>query len=115
MGLVDAYYGDVSEEEASATVHDALDLRITLFDTADSYGAGESELRLGRALGSRRAEGVISTKFGLVLGADPGGRVVDGRPENVRRSAEASLQRLGTDVIDLYQLHRVDPDVPVEE
>jgi aryl-alcohol dehydrogenase-like predicted oxidoreductase len=115
MGLVDGYYGDVSEEQATATVHDALELGITLFDTADSYGAGESERRLGRGLGSRRDEVVIATKFGLVLGADPDGRVVDGRPENVRRRAEASLRRLGTDVIDLYQLHRVDPEVAIEE
>jgi aryl-alcohol dehydrogenase-like predicted oxidoreductase len=115
MGLVDGYYGEVSDEQATATVRDALDLGITLFDTADSYGAGESERRLGRALGSRRGEVVIASKFGLVLGADPDGRVVDGRPENVRRSVEASLRRLGTDVIDLYQLHRVDPDVAVEE
>jgi aryl-alcohol dehydrogenase-like predicted oxidoreductase len=115
MGLVDGYYGDVSDEQAAATVHDALDLGITLFDTADSYGAGESERRLGRALGSRRDQVVIATKFGLVVGAEPDGRVVDGRPANVHRSVDASLHRLGTDVIDLYQLHRVDPDVAVEE
>jgi aryl-alcohol dehydrogenase-like predicted oxidoreductase len=113
MGLVDGYYGPVSEEQATTTVLDALELGVTLFDTADSYGAGESERRLGRALSSRRADVVVASKFGLVPAA--GGRAVDGRPENVRASVDASLARLGTDYLDLYQLHRVDPDVDVEE
>ena len=115
MGLVDGYYGAVTEEQARSTVLDALELGVTLFDTADSYGAGESERRLGRALGTSRGSVVVASKFGLVLSAGPNERVVDGRPENVRASIDASLHRLGTDYLDLYQLHRVDPDIDIEE
>jgi aryl-alcohol dehydrogenase-like predicted oxidoreductase len=115
MGLVDGYYGTVTEEQARTTVLDALRLGVTLFDTADSYGGGESERRLGRALGTDRANVLLASKFGLVPAGDPTGRVVDGRPENVRASIDASLQRLNTDYLDLYQLHRIDPDVDVEE
>jgi aryl-alcohol dehydrogenase-like predicted oxidoreductase len=115
MGLVDGYYGAVTEEQARSTVVDALELGVTLFDTADSYGAGESERRLGQALGTSRGSIVVASKFGLVPSAGSNERVVDGRPENVRASIDASLRRLGTDYLDLYQLHRVDPDVDIEE
>lgn len=115
MSLVDGYYGTVAEQEAIAAVHRAFDLGITLFDTADGYGDGESERRLGKALASRRDEVVIATKFGLVPGPGGGERVVDGRPENVAHAIEGSLRRLGVESVDLYQLHRVDPLVPVEE
>lgn len=114
MGLVDGYYGPVSTDEATRAVRYAIDLGYTLFDTADSYGAGQGEQRLGAALSGRRDSVVVATKVGLVRDrAD--GRVVDGRPEHIRASVEASLRSLQTEFIDLYQLHRVDPDVPVEE
>lgn len=97
---------------AEAVVAAALDAGITLFDTADVYGGGLSEEILGAALGERRDEATIATKFGMPLDAEhPGG----GRPEYVREAVEGSLRRLGTDRIDLYQLHRPDPEVPVEE
>ncbi|EDY45604.2 aldo/keto reductase [Streptomyces sp. SPB074] len=91
----------------------ALDHGVTLFDTADMYGPFTNELLLGRALGARRAEALLATKCGLLVG--DGHLVANGRPEYVRRACDASLRRLHTDVIDLYQLHRADPEVPVEE
>jgi len=94
-----------------AVVKAALDAGITLFDTADSYGGTKSEEYLGRALGSRRGEAIIATKFGSEIDALRRGA----RPEYVRQAVEASLQRLGTDYIDLYQLHRPDHHVPIEE
>ncbi|MER7006815.1 aldo/keto reductase [Dactylosporangium sp. NPDC000555] len=115
MGLVDGYFGAVSADRATRAVHRALDLGITLFDTADSYGAGVGEERLGAALAGRRDGVILASKVGLVANPSAAGRVVDGRPEYVRAGVEASLGRLRTDVIDLYQLHRVDPQVPVEE
>lgn len=114
MGLVDGYYGPVSDDQVDRVVGQALELGITLFDTADSYGAGEGERRLGRALTGRRDQVILATKFGLLT--EPGSdRVVDGRPEIVRSRVENSLQRLATDTIDLLQLHRIDPQVPVED
>src|SRR5690606_31432803 len=91
---------------ARALVHAALDAGITHFDTADSYGGGRSEEMLGRALGARRAELVVATKVGNRTG---------GTAENVRRSIEASLRRLGTDYVDLYYLHKPDPETPIAE
>ena len=96
----------IDEAAARAVVHAALDAGITHFDTADSYGSGESEAMLGRALGARRSEVVIATKFGSRTG---------GTPANVRRSIEASLRRLGTDYVDLYYLHKPDPETPIAE
>jgi aryl-alcohol dehydrogenase-like predicted oxidoreductase len=114
MGLVDGYYGPVSDDQADRAVGQALDLGINLFDTADSYGAGEGERRLAHELTGRRDQVFLATKFGLLT--EPGSdRVVDGRPGIVRSRAEDSLRRLGTDTIDLFQLHRIDPQVPVEE
>jgi aryl-alcohol dehydrogenase-like predicted oxidoreductase len=105
-------YGDAADEDGIATIHRALDLGITLLDTADVYGDGHNEELVGRAIRDRRDEVVLATKFGHVVG---GGGKIDGRPEYVREAVEASLRRLGVDHIDLYQQHRVDPQVPIEE
>jgi aryl-alcohol dehydrogenase-like predicted oxidoreductase len=95
------------------TVHAALDAGVTLLDTADMYGPFTNELLVGRALKERRAEAFVSTKCGLLVGDQH--VVANGRPSYVRRACDASLRRLQTDVIDLYQLHRADPEVPVED
>lgn len=111
-------YGPADEAESVATLHHALDRGIDLIDTADSYGDGHNEALIGRALKDRRHEFVLASKTGWVKRAGPGGEGVvgvDGRPERIRSACEASLTRLQTDCIDLYYLHRVDPDVPVEE
>ncbi|WP_225837981.1 aldo/keto reductase [Streptomyces sp. NK08204] len=100
-------------EESLRAVHRALDLGSTLLDTADMYGPFTNELLLGRVLKERRAEAFVSTKAGLLVGEQH--IVANGRPGYVRRACDASLRRLQTDVIDLYQLHRADPEVPVEE
>ncbi|MCX4577688.1 aldo/keto reductase [Streptomyces sp. NBC_01571] len=100
-------------EESLRTVHAALDLGSTLLDTADMYGPFTNELLVGRALRERRPEAFVSTKVGLLVGEQH--IVANGRPGYVRRACDASLRRLQTDVIDLYQLHRADPEVPVEE
>lgn len=108
------YGSPVGDDEARDVVHRALDLGITLIDTSDAYG--ENEVALGKALGSRREEAVVATKVGLVLtNDDPITYQNNGRPDHIRAACDASLARLGIDVIDLYQLHRVDPEVPVEE
>lgn len=108
-------YGATDDAEGIATLHRALDLGIDFFDTAEVYGPYRNEELLGRALGSRRHEVVIATKFGFAISAD--GRIegVDGRPENVRRSLDGCLQRLGTDYVDLWYQHRRDRSVPIEE
>ncbi|WNI18227.1 aldo/keto reductase [Actinacidiphila sp. ITFR-21] len=100
-------------EESLRTVHTALDHGTTLLDTADMYGPFTNELLLGRVLKERRAEAFVATKCGLLAGEQH--VVANGRPGYVRRACDASLRRLQTDRIDLYQLHRVDPEVPVEE
>lgn len=100
-------------EESMRTVHRALDLGSTLLDTADMYGPFTNELLVGRVLKERRAEAFVSTKVGLLVGEQH--IVANGRPGYVRRACDASLRLLQTDVIDLYQLHRADPEVPVEE
>ncbi|MFD5424122.1 aldo/keto reductase [Streptomyces sp. NPDC127084] len=96
------------------TVHAALDAGVSLLDTADMYGPFTNELLLGRVLKERRRDAFVSTKAGLLVGGDQH-VVANGRPGYIRRACDASLRRLGTDVIDLYQLHRADPEVPVEE
>jgi aryl-alcohol dehydrogenase-like predicted oxidoreductase len=108
-------YGRVDESAALATIREAVDLGVNLLDTADAYGAGENEKLVGRAVADRREKAVIATKFGRVL--DTAGKAVgrDSSPGHVRRACEASLRRLGTDYIDLYIQHRVDPAVPIEE
>ncbi|WP_405743710.1 aldo/keto reductase [Streptomyces sp. NBC_01525] len=107
-------YGDADDERSLATLHRALDLGVTLLDTSDYYGAGHNEELLGRLLAERRDEVVLATKFGFVnrLG-EPA--AVRGDAAYVRQACDASLRRLGTDHIDLYYQHRVDPQVPIEE
>jgi aryl-alcohol dehydrogenase-like predicted oxidoreductase len=106
-------YGPADDAASIAVVRDALDHGITLIDTAMSYGQGHNERLVGEAIAGRRDEVVLATKFGIVRGDD--GVRIDGRPENVRGYCDASLRRLGVDVIDLYYLHRVDPEVPIGE
>ena len=109
-------YGDADATEAVATIHRALELGVTLLDTADMYGPHTNEELIGRAVAGRRDEVVLASKVGNEIGPD--GRLtwrVNGRPDYIRRSVEGTLRRLGTDHLDLYYLHRVDPDVPVEE
>jgi len=119
MGMSTSYGSPAERDdvESIATIHRALDLGCNLIDTADSYGVGANERLLGRALSSRRAEASLATKFGLVPagGPDraPGG--VDGRPAHVQEAIDASLRNLGTDHVDLWYLHRVDKQVPIEE
>ena len=110
-------YGGFDGYDPTATINRALDLGVTMLDTADVYGPHVSEQVVGEAIASRRHEVTLATKFGIVnLGpVEPGVRQVDGRPEYVRHSIEGSLQRLGVDHVDLYYLHRPDPDVPIEE
>ncbi|MGW0820823.1 aldo/keto reductase [Streptomyces sp. NPDC002845] len=109
-----AYSGSQQRgDESLRTVHRALDLGSTLLDTADMYGPFTNELLVGRVLKERRAEAFVSTKAGLLVGEQH--IVANGRPGYVKRACDASLRRLQTDVIDLYQLHREDPEVPVEE
>jgi aryl-alcohol dehydrogenase-like predicted oxidoreductase len=112
MGLSQAY-GVADDDVSTAVIRDALDLGVTMIDTAMSYGGGHNERLIGRAIAGRRDEVVLATKLGIVRRAD--GVHLDGRPENVRGYCEASLERLGVDTIDLYYLHRVDPAVPVAE
>ncbi|MPY87407.1 MAG: aldo/keto reductase [Luteitalea sp.] len=114
MGMSE-FYGPHDEQEAIATIHRALELGVTMLDTADMYGPYTNEALVGRALRDRRNQVIIATKFGVVRTDDPTYRGVCGRPEYVRTSCEGSLKRLGVDVIDLYYQHRVDPDVPIED
>ena len=114
MGMSE-FYGPADEGESIATIHRALDLGVTLLDTADMYGPFTNERLVGRAIAGRRPEVVLATKFGNERNPD-GSRVgINGRPEYVRKAADASLGRLGVDHIDLYYQHRVDPTVPIED
>jgi aryl-alcohol dehydrogenase-like predicted oxidoreductase len=115
MGMSE-FYGTGDDDESIATIRRALDLGLIFFDTADMYGPFTNEILLGRALGARRDEAIVATKFGNVRDPDnPTKRAINGRPEYVRQACDASLSRLGTDHIDLYYQHRVDPDTPIEE
>lgn len=104
-------YGQINDEESIRTIHRALDIGITLLDTADVYGDGHNEELLGRALKDRREKAVIATKFGF----EANYQGINGRPEYVKEAIDRSLTRLGVDYVDLYYLHRVDPNVPIEE
>ncbi len=115
MGMSE-FYGTTDESEAVTTIHRALDLGVTLLDTADMYGPFTNEVLVGRAIADRRDQVVLATKFGNVRDAeDSSFRGIDGSPDYVRRACDASLQRLGLDHIDLYYQHRVDKTVPIEE
>ena len=113
MGL-SRTYGDADDTESQATIERAIELGVTFLDTADMYGRGHNEELVGRAVRSRRDEVRLATKFGNVID-DDGKRGIDGSPDYVRRACDASLSRLGIDVIDLYYLHRVDSKVPIED
>jgi aryl-alcohol dehydrogenase-like predicted oxidoreductase len=113
MGMSQAY-GPADEDESVATLHRALELGITFFDTANAYGLGHNERLIGRVLGPHRERVVLATKFGIA-GRQDGRMLIDGRPEAAKVCCEESLSRLGTETIDLYYLHRVDPTVPIEE
>jgi aryl-alcohol dehydrogenase-like predicted oxidoreductase len=113
MGMSEMY-GAADRQESIATIHRALDLGVTFLDTSDVYGSGHNEELVGEAIAGRRNEVQLATKFSLTDDGN-GGTTIDGRPENVRACAEASLHRLGVDVIDLYYQHRVDPQVPIED
>ena len=115
MGMSE-FYGTSDESEAIATIHRALDLGVTLLDTADMYGPFTNEKLVGRAIADRRDGVVLATKFGNVRDPDnPMLRRIDGSPDYVRQACDASLQRLGVDHIDLYYQHRVDSTVPIED
>jgi len=114
MGMSE-FYGTGDQAEAERTIHRALDLGVTFLDTADMYGPFTNEQLVGAAIAGRRDEVVLATKFGNERNPD-GSRVgINGRPEYVHSACDASLQRLGVDVIDLYYQHRVDPSVPIED
>jgi aryl-alcohol dehydrogenase-like predicted oxidoreductase len=115
MGMSDFYTTGIDEKESIATLHRALELGVTLFDTADMYGPYTNESLLGRALEGKREGIYLASKFGIVRTADPHARGVNGRPEYIRESIEGSLTRLNTDYLDLYYQHRIDPNVPIEE
>jgi aryl-alcohol dehydrogenase-like predicted oxidoreductase len=114
MGMSD-FYGPASDDEAIATIHEAIDRGVDFIDTADVYGPFTNEQLVGRALRGRRDRVVLATKFGNVRSADGEWHGLDGRPEYVREACDASLRRLGIDRIDLYYQHRVDRKVPIEE
>jgi aryl-alcohol dehydrogenase-like predicted oxidoreductase len=115
MGMSE-FYGTADEAEAIATIQRALDLGVTFLDTSDIYGPHTNEQLVGQAIADRRDEVVLATKFGIVRDPEnPSARSVNGRPEYVLRSCDASLRRLRVDHIDLYYQHRVDPGVPIEE
>jgi aryl-alcohol dehydrogenase-like predicted oxidoreductase len=114
MGMSE-FYGEGNDTESINVIHEAIDLGITFFDTADMYGVGHNEELVGKALAGKRDAVVIATKFGNVRGADRSFLGINGKPEYVKSACEASLRRLKIDHIDLYYQHRVDPNTPIEE
>ncbi|WP_054940596.1 aldo/keto reductase [Paenibacillus ihuae] len=111
MGMSPGMYGETNDEQSIQTIHHALDIGVTLFDTADVYGNGHNEVLLGRALKGRREQAILATKFSYT----PNYERISGHPDYVKKAIEDSLRRLNTDYIDLYYQHRVDPDIPIEE
>ena len=114
MGMSD-FYGAADEQRSIATIHRALDLGISFLDTADIYGPFSNERLVGRAIRDRRKEVVLATKFGNVRSEEGKFLGINGRPEYVRQACDASLQRLGVEMIDVYYQHRVDPQTPIED
>jgi aryl-alcohol dehydrogenase-like predicted oxidoreductase len=114
MGMSE-FYGTGDEKKSIAVIHEAIELGITFFDTADMYGVGHNEELIGRAIRGRRDKLIIATKFGNVRGPDRSFLGVNGQPEYVRSACTASLRRLGIETIDLYYQHRVDQNTPIEE
>jgi aryl-alcohol dehydrogenase-like predicted oxidoreductase len=114
MGM-SAFYGARDDAESLRTLDRSLELGMTFLDTSDTYGPHTNELLVGKAIKGRREKFVIATKFGIVRGPGPNDRSINGRPEYVREACDASLQRLGIEVIDLYYQHRVDHNVPIED
>lgn len=114
MGM-SAFYGGADEAQSIAVIHRALDLGVTLLDTAEMYGPHANEVLVGKALKDRRDQAFLATKFGINYNEDRSRLMTDGSPANVRRAIDDSLKRLGVDHVDLYYLHRVDPDTPIED
>ena len=114
MGMSE-FYGHANDSESDEAIKKGYELGITFFDTSDMYGPYKNEILVGKALKDVRKNVVIATKFGIMRTEDPNVRGVNGRPEYVKSSCDGSLKRLGTDYIDLYYLHRVDPNTPIED
>jgi len=114
MGMSE-FYGEANEEQSINTIHKAIELGVDFFDTADMYGSGHNEELLGKALRGKFGEVTLATKFAVVRGPNGEFAGINCKPEYVKQACEASLKRLGTDTIDLYYCHRVDPETPIEE